>query len=155
MFPVLYLSLSSFRPKRINKSNWKTVLTKHFFLFIYFFLSQSSHAIIIATPTLYPNAYACSPISDQFIWKWATSWHNQQTDLCAQRILRSARHQPTLTRAFAVRFMGSSGPKLPSCGQRRHWSDWADAQADLSIHWAHMSVCWFCHEVAHILMLHD
>ena len=21
--------------------------------------------------------------------------------------------------------------------------------ADLSLHWAHMSFCWFCHEVAH------
>ena len=28
-------------------------------------------------------------------------------------------------------------------------SDWADAQADLSLGWAHMSVCWFCHEAAH------
>ena len=27
--------------------------------------------------------------------------------------------------------------KLPSCGQRRLWSDWADAQADLSLRWAH------------------
>ena len=33
--------------------------------------------------------------------------------------------------------MGSWGPKLSSCGQRRLWSDWADAQADLSLCWAH------------------
>ena len=26
--------------------------------------------------------------------------------------------------------------------------DWADAQADLSLRWAHMLFCWFCHEVA-------
>ena len=25
----------------------------------------------------------------------------------------------------------------------------ADAQADLSLRWAHMPLCWFCHEVAH------
>ena len=31
------------------------------------------------------------------------------------------------------------------------WSDWVDAQADLSLHWAHMPFCWFCHEAAHIL----
>ena len=24
------------------------------------------------------------------------------------------------------------------------WSDWADAQADLSLHWVHRSFCWFC-----------
>ena len=27
----------------------------------------------------------------------------------------------------------------------------ADAQADLSLRWAHMPYCWFCHEAAHIL----
>ena len=26
-----------------------------------------------------------------------------------------------------------------------------DAQADLSLRWAHMPLCWFCHEVAHSL----
>ena len=31
---------------------------------------------------------------------------------------------------------------------REDWSDWADAQADLSCRWAHMPLCWFCHEVA-------
>ena len=29
-------------------------------------------------------------------------------------------------------------------------SDWADAQADLSLRWAHMPFCWFCHEAAHV-----
>ena len=29
------------------------------------------------------------------------------------------------------------------------WSDWADAQADLSLRWAHMPFCWFCHVAAH------
>ena len=28
------------------------------------------------------------------------------------------------------------------------WSDRADAQADLSLRWAHMPFCWFCHEAA-------
>ena len=32
---------------------------------------------------------------------------------------------------FAVRSVGSYGPRVSSCGQRRLWSDWADAQADL------------------------
>ena len=29
------------------------------------------------------------------------------------------------------------------------WLDWADAQADLGLRWAHMSFCWFGHEAAH------
>ena len=28
--------------------------------------------------------------------------------------------------------------------------DWADAQADLSLRWAYMPLCWFCHEAAHL-----
>ena len=31
------------------------------------------------------------------------------------------------------------------------WSDWADARTDLSLRWAHMPFCWFCHEAAHLL----
>ena len=46
---------------------------------------------------------------------------------------------------FTVCSMDSQEPKASSCGQRRRWSDWADAQADPSLRWAHMSVCWFCH----------
>ena len=30
------------------------------------------------------------------------------------------------------------------------WSDWADAQADLSLRWAHMPFGWFCNEAVHI-----
>ena len=37
----------------------------------------------------------------------------------------------------------------PLSAQRRLWSDWADARADLSSLGAH-SFCWFCHVVAHI-----
>ena len=39
--------------------------------------------------------------------------------------------------------LGSQGPKA-SCGQRRLWSDWADAEADLSLYWVHRSFCLFC-----------
>ena len=30
----------------------------------------------------------------------------------------------------------------------KDWLDWASTQADLSLHWAHMPFCWFCHETA-------
>ena len=35
----------------------------------------------------------------------------------------------------------------------RLWSDWADALADLSLCWAHMLFCRFCHVLAHICKL--
>ena len=63
--------------------------------------------------------------------------------LCAQRRLRSAWHPPSLIIVFAVRLMGSYGPKLSSCRQQRRWSDWADDQADLSLRWAHSHIVGF------------
>ena len=32
----------------------------------------------------------------------------------------------------------------------KDWSDWVDAQADLSLRWV-QSFCWFCHEAAHFM----
>ena len=46
----------------------------------------------------------------------------------------------------------SLGPNTSSCGQRRLWSDCADAQADLCLHWAHMSFCWFWCATAQIIV---
>ena len=71
---------------------------------------------------------------------WAAAWRNQQNDLCAQRILRSAQSDQ------------SSQPwvlSYPLSAQQRLWSDWADAQADLSLRWAHISCRMFCHASAH------
>ena len=62
-------------------------------------------------------------------------------------------HLPSLIRVFAVRSMGSEGPKVSSGGQGRLWSDWADAQADLSLPWEHSSFCWFCCSAAQWKML--
>ena len=45
------------------------------------------------------------------------------------------RHPPSLIIVFAVRFIGSQGPSPSSGEQRRLWSDWEDAQADLSPRW--------------------
>ena len=59
--------------------------------------------------------------------------------------------QPGL-RVFAVRINKACVLSYPLSAQRRLWSDWADAQADLSLHCAHMLVCWFCHEAAQITM---
>ena len=46
----------------------------------------------------------------------ATKW------LCASEDSDQPGHLPSLIRVFAVHSMGSSGPKLSSCGQRRLWS---------------------------------
>ena len=38
--------------------------------------------------------------------------------------------KPVNTQIFTVHSVGSYGLKISSCGQRRLWSDWVDAQAD-------------------------
>ena len=60
-------------------------------------------------------------------------------------------HPPSLIRVFAVRLKKARILSYPLSAQRTLWSDWADAQADLSLRWAHMPLCWFCHKVAHFV----
>ena len=40
------------------------------------------------------------------------------------------------------------GSLATHCAHSKAWSDWADAQADLSLRWAHTLFCWF-HHAAH------
>ena len=44
---------------------------------------------------------------------------------------------PSLIRVFTVRMKKAWVLSYPLSAQRRLWSDWADAQADLSLRWAH------------------
>ena len=59
-------------------------------------------------------------------------------------------HLPSLIRVFTVHMKKAWILSYPLSAQRRLWSDWADAQADLTLCWAHMPFCWFCHQVAHM-----
>ena len=77
-----------------------------------------------------------------------------------KRLVRLAKTQISLGirpgwSVFAVRMKKPWVPSYPLGAQRRLWSDWADAQADLSLRWAHMSVCRFCHEVARMFAIVD
>ena len=46
-------------------------------------------------------------------------------------------HPPSLIRVFAVRMKKAWVLSYPLSAQRRLWSDWVDAQTDLSLRWAH------------------
>ena len=52
-------------------------------------------------------------------------------------------HPPSLIRVFAVRMKKAWVLSYPISAQRRLWSDWADAQADLSLSWAHSHIVGF------------
>ena len=60
--------------------------------------------------------------------------------VCSQQRLRSAwafRHSPSLIRVFVDHIKKAWVLSYPLSAQRRHLSDWADAQADPSLHWPH------------------
>ena len=63
-------------------------------------------------------------LSSKYIW--AVTWQNQQTE-----------HLPSLIRVFTVRMKKPWVLSYPMSTQQRLWSDWADAQADLSFRWVH------------------
>ena len=58
-------------------------------------------------------------------------------------------HPPSLFRVFACAQWVAKDPSFLHADSE-DWSDLADAQADLSLRWAHMPFCWFCHEAAHL-----
>ena len=64
--------------------------------------------------------------------------------VCAQRRLRSAGHQPSLIRVFAVRSMGSLGPKCAAKTSRLGGCPGC-SESSLGAH----SFCLFCHVAAH------
>ena len=82
-----------------------------------------------------------------FMWHRSTIWmtlkqlsHDMTKPtkwVCAQQRLRSAWHPPSLIRVFTVRMKKTWVLSYPLSAQRRLWSDWAGAQADLSLRWAH------------------
>ena len=68
---------------------------------------------------------------------WAASWQNQQNDCAPSEDSDQPGHPPSLTRVFAVRMKKAWVLSYPLTAQRRLWSDWADAHADLSLRWVH------------------
>ena len=69
--------------------------------------------------------------------KWAVTWQNQQSECVPSEDSDQPGHPPSLIRIFAVRMKKAWVLSYPLSTQRRLWSDWVDAQADLSLHWAH------------------
>ena len=81
---------------------------------------------------------------------WAASWQSNKMACSPSEDSDQPGHAPSLVRVFAVRVKKTWVLSYPLSAQRRLWSDLADAQADLCLRWAHMPLCWFCHEAAHI-----
>ena len=74
---------------------------------------------------------------------WAATRQNQQSDCAPSEDSDQPGHPPSLIRVFAVRMKKAWVLIYPLSAQRRLWSDWADAQADLSLRWAHSHIVGF------------
>ena len=69
-------------------------------------------------------------------YNWASSWENQQYMACALcEDSDQPGHLPSQIRDFPIRMKKAWVLSYPLSTQRRLWSDWADAQADLSLRW--------------------
>ena len=68
---------------------------------------------------------------------WAATLENQQSECAPSEDSDQPGHPPSLIRVFAVRMKKAWVLSYPLSAQQRRWSDWADAQADLSLRWAH------------------
>ena len=71
---------------------------------------------------------------------WTTSRQNQQNDPMARAPSEDTDqpgHLPSLISIFAVRMNKHWVLSYQLSAQRRLWSDWADAQADLSLRWSY------------------
>ena len=81
---------------------------------------------------------------------WAATWENQQNDV------RPAKTQIIIWSVFAVRMKKAWVLSYQLNAQQRLWSDWADAQADLSLRWAHILLVLSCRGSYHVLFfLHN
>ena len=68
---------------------------------------------------------------------WAATWQNQQSEYAPSEDSDQPGHPPSLIRVFAVRMKKPWVLSYPLSAQRKLWSDWVDANSDLSLRWAH------------------
>ena len=106
------------------------ILSRHsFYLFIYLFI-YLFFIFLQSSPGTHGKAGIYFII-------WAASWQNQLSDCAPSEDSDQPRNPPSLIRVFAVRMKNAWVLSFPLSAQRRLWSDWADAQADLSLRWTH------------------
>ena len=68
---------------------------------------------------------------------WAATRQNQQNGCAPSEDSDQPGHLPSLIRVFTVRMKKVWVLSYPLSAQWRLWSDWTDAQANLSLRWAH------------------
>ena len=68
----------------------------------------------------------------------------------------NTRHPLNLWSQSSLSAWRTLGPySHPLRAQRRLWSDWMDAQSDMSLRWVHISFCLFCHASAQMVLMNS
>ena len=62
-------------------------------------------------------------------------------------------HPLSLIKDFIARLNKGGVLSYPKSARRRLRSNWADAQADLSLCWEHSPFCWFCRAQAQMMLI--
>ena len=89
-------------------------------------------------------------------WKWFNTLFDHRTTKRTKWHVCLAKTQLSIRPVWSESLLCTQWvAKDPSFLQAdsEDWSDWADAQADRSLRWAHISVCWFCREAAHFSLI--
>ena len=111
------------------------------FLGIFYFHKNMMWCVLIGIVLLrhqrVPTLYIIMYVLMENLRKWAATWQNQQSECAPSEDSDQPGHPPSLIRVFAVRMKKARVLSYPLSAQWRLWSDWADAQADLSLRWAH------------------
>ena len=74
---------------------------------------------------------------------WDATRQNQQNECAPTEDSDQPEHPPSLIRVFAARMKKAWVLSYPLSAQQGLWSDWVDAQADLSLRWAHTHLVGF------------
>ena len=74
---------------------------------------------------------------------WATTWQNQQSECAPSQDSDLPRHPPSLIKSLRCALKGYLRTQTFFMQTARLWLDWVDAQADLSLHWAHTHLVGF------------
>ena len=114
----------------------------YIFFFFFFFCQKQSLNYVKLSVLCFQSCLA--------LRKWAASWQNQQCGCAPSKDSDQPVHPPSLIRVFAVRMKKACVLSYPLSAQRRLWSDRADAQADLSLRWAH--ICFVCFVMRRLIM---
>ena len=97
---------------------------------------------LIRRRVLWCLIWACTVCQGPKNWtlgmKWAATWQKQQCGCASSEDTDQPGHPPSLIRVFAFSIKKHWVFSYPLRAQRRLWSDWVDAQADLSLRWAQL-----------------